>query len=120
MVSNGLQFRRQLKKAAGTRTPGDATSLKAQWGCMETEISNSKGVTGVFWHLPTSRQKQEEGKKPQKCGTKSTRLKHWSDCTVGVGHRAQHDAEITVMGTEDLTHLVLPRLRKEYYYTMVI
>lgn len=48
MVSNGLQFRRQLKKAAGTRTPGDATSLKAQLGCLATEISNSKGVTSVF------------------------------------------------------------------------
>lgn len=48
MVSNGLQFRRQLKKAAGTRTPGDATSLKAQLGCLATETSNSKGVTSVF------------------------------------------------------------------------
>lgn len=27
-----------------------------------------------------------------------------SVCTVGIEHRAQHDAEITV----DLTHLVLP------------
>lgn len=34
-----------LKKAAGTRTPGAATSLKAQWSCWMTEISSSKGVT---------------------------------------------------------------------------